>query len=358
MTHWANMADVVSAEGLILAQILDASHEIWNGGLSRERYGRFWEAQTRTPWGAAHLTWSALVARGEVLASAKEYVFQAVVDGRPVQTVGIGAVFTQPRQRGRGHARALVERLIARAASGGVDLALLFSEIGAGFYSRIGFTAVPTLDLELSIAQSDRHGAPATMVRVGDQRDLDGIVAMNRRRAEPVRFHLDRDRDLVTYAMTKQRLFAGLSPAGARELQFFVAEEGTTGVAYVVLSVQPGPAGVDHSTTVAADHPTTGGADLRVRPAQPVWTLEECGDRDPTGARVGAILQVLLARDPAAPRPKIRAWLPSGFLPPQISIAATRPTAEVMMVRPLSPAAEAARTLGAGDVLYWRGDLF
>jgi hypothetical protein len=89
-----------------------------------------------------------------------------------------------------------------------------------------------------------------------------------------------------------------------------------------------------------------------------VWTLEECGDRDPTGARVGAILQVLLARDPAAPRPRIRAWLPSEFVPPQITIAATSPSTEVMMMRPLTLAAEAARTLGAGDVLYWRGDLF
>jgi hypothetical protein len=26
------------------------------------------------------------------------------------------------------------------------------------------------------------------------------------------------------------------------------------------------------------------------------WTLEDCGDRDPAGARVGALLQALLAR--------------------------------------------------------------
>jgi hypothetical protein len=27
--------------------------------------------------------------------------------------------------------------------------------------------------------------------------------------------------------------------------------------------------------------------------------IEECGDRDPSGARVGAILQALIAREPA-----------------------------------------------------------
>ena len=89
-----------------------------------------------------------------------------------------------------------------------------------------------------------------------------------------------------------------------------------------------------------------------------IWTIEECGDRDPTGARVGAILQVLLAREPAERRPTIRASLPPGFKPPQVTITAARPSADVMMVRPLTPAAGAARTLGADEILYWRGDLF
>lgn len=325
----AIMPTLVTAEGALLEQILDVSHDLWAEGLSRERYGRYFEAQKRTPWGRAHLSRSALVQGGELLASAKEYVFRATLDGRPTRVVGIGALFTQPARRRRGHARDLVERLVDRAARDGADLALLFSVIGEDYYTRLGFTEVPTFDVVLDVAQSTRHGAPATMVRVGDDRDLDGIVTMNRVRAEAFRFHLDRDRDCITFAMTKKRLLAGFGSAGAREMQFFVAEEGTTGVAYVVLSVAGGE-----------------------------WTIEECGDRDPTGARVGAILQVLLARDPAAKRPAIRAWLPHGFLPPQIAIAAKRPSREIMMVRPLTTAAEAARTLSAADLLYWRDDLF
>jgi hypothetical protein len=34
------------------------------------------------------------------------------------------------------------------------------------------------------------------------------------------------------------------------------------------------------------------------------------------GARVGAILQAVVAREPAERRPVIRAWLPPHFLPP------------------------------------------
>jgi predicted N-acetyltransferase YhbS len=323
------MLDLVPAEGRILEQILDASYEIWHEGLSRERYAQFFEAQKRTTWGRINLSRSALTDGDEVLASAKEYVFPAVFDSRTVRIVGIGAVFTQPAHRGRGHAQDLIERLIARAARNGADLAVLFSAIGSDYYARLGFKAIPTFDLELAVARSDRHGAPATLVRAADDRDLDGIVAMNRVRAEPFRFHLDRDRDIVTYAITKKRLQAGLGPPRAREMQFFVAEEGATGVAYVALSAHDGE-----------------------------WTIEECGDRDPSGARVGAILQVLLARDPAARLPTIRAWLPPRFVPPQVTIARRRSSAEVMMVRALTLAAEEAATLGEDDVLYWRGDLF
>ena len=117
-----------------------------------------------------------------------------------------------------------------------------------------------------------------TMVRGGDDRDLSDIVAMGAARAEPFRFHLDRDRDLVQFAIARKRLLAGLGAPGARALHFFIAEEGASAVAYVVISVQ-------------------GSA----------WTIEEAGDRDPTGARVGAILQALIAREPAEQRPSIRA---------------------------------------------------
>jgi hypothetical protein len=49
-----------------------------------------------------------------------------------------------------------------------------------------------------------------TMVRGGEERDLAAIVAMGRVRAEPFRFHLDRDVDFVQYAITSKRLLAGL----------------------------------------------------------------------------------------------------------------------------------------------------
>ena len=323
------MTNLVEAEGPILERILDDTHHIWHDGLTRHAYGRYYAAQVATPWGQAHLRRLALVEGDNVLASAKLYRFDAVVDRQPIQVAGIGAVFTSPDSRGRGAARDLLERLLERAAADGADVALLFSEIGAHYYARLGFAAIPTNDLKLRVIESTRYGAPMTMVRGGDDRDLKDIVTIGATRAEPYRFHLIRDRDLVHFAIARKRLLAGLMPSGARALQFFIAEEGASAAAYVVISV--------HGNE---------------------WTIEEAGDRDPSGARLGAILQALIAREPAETRPSIRAWLPPAFLPPQVTVVSETVSTDVMMIRALSDHARVLQPLVASDVCYWRADVF
>ena len=326
------MSDVVSADGPILDEIMRETHKIWHDRLSPHAYEQFYRAQLKTSWAQGNLRRVALMDGRAVLASVKLYSLDAVLDAQPIRVCGLGAVFTQPRHRGKGHARELIERVLEDASRSGLALALLFSEIGKDYYARMGFTAVPTCDLTFRVAPPPpRLGAPATLVRAGDERDLDGLVALGRTRAEPFRFHLDRNRALIQYAITKQRLRAGLAPPGTRELQFFVAEEGVTPAAYIVLAVESN-----------------------------AWSLQECGDRDPTGARIGAMLQVLLARDPTQPLPAITGRFPPGFLPPQMTIVATAESHEVMMVRSLGgkPGPPVSPGLTESDVLYWRGDLF
>src|SRR5262249_649868 len=114
------MSPIVPAEGKILDSILDGTHDIWSEGLLRSFYGQLWRAQRATPWGRMHLTRWALVDGADVCASAKIYDFDAVLDGRAVRIAGIGAVFTPPASRGRGHAHALIEGLLDRASRDGV----------------------------------------------------------------------------------------------------------------------------------------------------------------------------------------------------------------------------------------------
>lgn len=206
-------------------------------------------------------------------------------------------------------------------------MALLFSDMSHE-HLPTGFDVVAMTEAELHITESSRRGAPMTLIRGGADRDLAAIVAMGQVRADPFRFHLARDVDFVQHAITKKRLLAGLGLAGVRQLQFFIAEEGITAAAYVVITI-----------------------------VGRTWTIEECGDRDPTGARVGAILQALIAREPVEQRPTIRAWLPHGFVPPQVTIVSAKPSTEVLMVRSLGSTAMSP-PLSGNEVLYWRSDIF
>jgi len=340
-------ARVVTATDETLETILDESFGIWGDGLTRAAYGRFNAAQLRTPWGRTHLRRLALVDGGRLLSSAKRYDLAGRLDGRRVRILGIGAVFTPRAERGRGHAPALIRRMIQEAADEGVELALLFSEIGAPYYEQLGFRTVPTGDLLLQIGT--KAGAPAMLVRAGEERDYAEIGDMHAVRAARYRFALERDAGYLGYAIAKKRMLAGFGARGHRALQFFVAEEGGRAVAYLVMTVTDGesPAARPQGDPFPAGRRRT--ADK--------WTIEDCGDRDPTGARLGAMLQVLLARMPGEQRPTIRAWLPAGFRPPQMTGALAVPCGIEMMMRWTGERADPF-VLKGEDVLYWRGDAF
>ena len=313
----------VVARGAVLDRVLDARWRASGEGLNRQAYGRFHAAQMKTAWASRCQSTSALIA-GEtmLLASAERYELAGVFDGRAMRVCGIGSLWTESSPQGAAHARALVETLLDEAAGAGVEMALLFSRtVGGAEWS--DFEPILQTDLTLTVAQSSR-GAPMTTVRGGEERDLPAIVAMGRVRAGAHRLHLDRDVDFLQYVITTKRLLAGLAPANARQLHFFIAEEGITAAAYVIVSV--------------AGH---------------TWTLEECGDRDPSGARVGALLQALIAREPAERRPTIQAWLPPGFQPPQVTIASATPSAATIGVRMLNSGA-IVPPLAAADALFWR----
>jgi GNAT superfamily N-acetyltransferase len=321
------MSAVTTAEGTVLDRVLDAAYLTSGGVLSRRAYGKFHAARMKTTWGNRHQQQVALVEGDDILASAERYDLSGVLDGRPVGVCGIGSVFTEPSQRGHGHPRRLVEELVHDAEREGAEVALLFPPVDIDEDVPRGFRPMSLTDLSLVVTESSRHGAPMTTVRGGEERDLAAIVAMGRVRAEPFRFHLDRDVDFVQYVITTRRLLAGLGSADARKLQFFIAEEGITAAAYIVISVVGN-----------------------------VWTVEECGDRDSSGARVGALLQALIAREPGEQRATIRAWLPPRFLPPQLTIVSAAPSTDTVWIRMLG-SRTMALPLSADDVLFWRNDI-
>ena len=316
---------LVPAEGALLDQILRESYPLWSEGLSPEAYARYNTAQTRTAWGAAHLERVALVEGTTLVASAKRYDLSARLDGRIRRVLGIGAVFTAVDRRGQGGASALMEQLLETAVAEGYEFALLFSEIEPRFYERFDFVPLPLLVSTINV--KGPGGTPAVLVRAGEDRDIPLVAEMSAGPSREARFSLDRGEDLVRYAIAKKRLLAGLGPDGLRHVEFLVTEEGLRAVAYLVCSHFKGR-----------------------------WTIEECGDRDPTGARVGAMLQAMLAREPSRARPEIHAWWPNGWTPPQLEIAETQPASVVMMLRPLQDRTLPLPPLEANQIAYWHAD--
>ena len=317
---------VVPAVGPVLEQVLTDTFPLWGDGLSREHYAKAWTAQLKTPWGQHHLDRVALVDGPHVMSSAKRYDLSLRIDGRIRRVLGIGAVFTAAAHRGRGCARELLTRMLDTAVTEGQEFALLFSEIAPAFYERLDFVPVPLIESTLEVDRK-RGGAPAMLVRSGDDRDVHAIAELSAARSADARLAVDRSEELIRFMITRKRLHSGLAPSGYRNTEFLVVEEGYTAVAYLVMTEQDGR-----------------------------WMIEEAGDRDPSGARLGAMLQVMLARHPGERLPEIKCWWPQALVPPQIKIAAASPTQEVMMIRPLRDRILPLPPLAAPEVVYWHSD--
>lgn len=319
---------VVAAAGPVLEQILDDTHLLWSDGLVRRNYAAEWAAQLKTPWGQQHLDRVALVDGPHVLSSAKRYDFSMRVDGRIRRVLGIGAVFTAPAHRGRGCARELLTRMLDTAVTEGQEFAMLFSEIEPAFYERLNFVPVPLVESTLEIDQK-RGGAPAMLVRSGDDRDIPSIAEMTTLRTADARLAMERSEDLIRFQIVRKRLHCGLAPVGHRHNEFLVVEEGSQAVAYLVMTAQDGR-----------------------------WMIEEAGDRDPSGARLGAMLQVMLARYPSERLPEIKTWWPQALVPPQVKVAARSPSSSVLMIRPLRDRILPLPPIAASDVVFWHADYF
>jgi hypothetical protein len=318
--------ELVAARGAVLEAILDETIKIWAEGLERPAYARYNEGQRRTAWGGRHLDRVALVDGSRILASTKRYRLTAMFDGRPLRLLGVGAVFTQPAERRRGAAAELLTRVYDEAARDGFDAGMLFSEIGPSYYERFGFRAIDRE--ELTVSAVEKPGAPAVLVRTGEERDVPAVADILRGMAANARLALAIDDDWVRYGLAKKRLLAGLGRPGVRSVEFYVAEEGASAVAFVLITRSPRG-----------------------------LMLEACGDRDPAGARVGAMLQVLRARTPGETAEPVRAWLPPGFLPPQLTVVSRRPARELLMLKPLRPGLDLS-SLTAAAIVYWHGDVF
>ena len=313
---------------------LDHTFPLWNDSLTREQYARTTLPNCGRRGARSTCSASACVSNGTLLASAKRYRVRVRIDGRIVDTVGIGAVFTPPEHRGHGHAAVLLSRSRGGHRDGAA-MAMLFSEIAPAYYERLGFAIVPMQQALVGVRR--KPGAPAVLVRTGEPRDFES----DRRDTSPARGRLQ--------VLARVRAPAGCSTRWPRSgccRDWDRQAHATWSFSCAKKARALSPGCCCRWRGVASDSEPES------------WSIASCGDRDPSGARIGAMLQALVARTPGARPPghsRVVAGTPG---PVQLAFYRRKVTGSVLMSA-RAPRWRTHRSADrAEDVLYWHADAF
>lgn len=128
------------AEWQDIISVLRETYNIWSPGLDRSQYYFYISRQLNHPWGRGNYRFLVLRSAGTIVAGCKLYTMELRSRGTGYKFGGVAAVYTLEAHRGLGHATKLIEQVIELARREGFDGLYLFSDIGAGFYERLGFT--------------------------------------------------------------------------------------------------------------------------------------------------------------------------------------------------------------------------
>jgi len=183
------------------------THAAWGQRLDPAQFARREDWLRGHAWAReAMTTWLLVDGGGLPLASCETFRMSAsTAAGVEGWAYGIASVYTEPALRGRGHARAMIERLAERLAADDERAlaAILFSEVGPTLYRLAGFTEVPWL--ERAIPAADGGFIPG--VHLVPEDGIRGALAAIPRPADPflvwptagqLDWHLERERAYAT----------------------------------------------------------------------------------------------------------------------------------------------------------------
>lgn len=188
--------NLVDASEQDIEFVLAGTAALWSDGLDQAAYAGFIHTLRRSAWArtGAYRFVALRDDDGRVLSAMKLYRLKARAGGREVTLGGVGAVFTPPALRGRGHAARLIEEVHREMAARGDEASLLYSEIGAGYYERLGYRALDPCAARLGVPSGGEAAAPtASLRRVEPGEAPEGIVALRAAEDAGVSFALARD---------------------------------------------------------------------------------------------------------------------------------------------------------------------
>ncbi|HET6278754.1 MAG TPA: GNAT family N-acetyltransferase [Candidatus Polarisedimenticolia bacterium] len=183
-----------------------------------------------------------------IVASLELHCGEGELHGRAVRIAGIGALFTPPEQRGRRYGAALVAMVVDRARHDGFHLALLFSDIGADYFTRLGFSPLPGGEAScVTVLPAPWPGEPAWVggadppqgvpgLRTGGPGDFDAIVRLHEGYEASAAFRLMRSRRAWDRLLLRPE--AGRGPRQGGERDIWMVDDRSGPVAYAVLQEQ------------------------------------------------------------------------------------------------------------------------
>ena len=187
---------------------------IWGGGLAPERFVDFQRRLADSPEAAGRYRLLGLFDGQRLLSAMKAYELGGGFASAPLRVLGIGAVFTPPELRRSGHARRMLEVAMEDYRARGFDAAMLFSDIGSGYYERLGFQVLRSDECIADASLLPRGGA-AHHAQPGDEAALARVFAQSRN-AEG-RLALERDGWVLRFQLRRLRELARARGVGEPE---------------------------------------------------------------------------------------------------------------------------------------------
>jgi hypothetical protein len=206
---------------------------IWGGGLSEERFVAFQRRLLDAREAAERYRLVGLFEGKRMLSAMKAYDLRGSCAAKGLRFLGIGAVFTPPALRRRGCARRMLELAIAAQAARGAEAAILFSDIGAAYYERLGFRVLRSEECSAEAADLPR-GKPLLRPSAPEEAEVTRLLARGRPRDGELT--LGRDGWVLRFQLRRLRELARARGTAEPEWGFGVRDGPGEGAAMMRLS--------------------------------------------------------------------------------------------------------------------------
>jgi GNAT superfamily N-acetyltransferase len=204
---------------------------IWGGGLDEGRFQLFQRRLADSPEGRERYRLLGWFEDGALVSAMKSYRLNGSCAGRALQLLGIGAVYTPPARRRRGHAARMLRAAMEGAHGEGVHAAVLFSDIETRYYERLGFRPVESRECTVDASALPRPLGGFRPALAGDEEKMTRLFG--RGRAEETRFCLSRDGWTLRFQLRRLRELARARGVGEPEWGVIAQDGGDEAAAMV-----------------------------------------------------------------------------------------------------------------------------